>query len=92
MSSHPSPPSLPCNHILCAACIPRLPEPKTCPHCRQSFILDDVETIEFTATQQWDRLLDVATNATKLLGSDEVSLTSADEEDEVPFIEDDAQR
>lgn len=80
--------SLPCNHILCHGCLVKL-DPKKCPHCRKLFELEDVESVGFTATEQWDQLLKVATEATRLSGIDDASVLSADEQSELPFIDDD---
>ena len=57
--------SLPCRHILCNSCLRQL-DPRKCPHCREGFDIDDVEEVGFTATEQWDKLLQVATQATAL--------------------------
>ena len=48
-----------------------------------------MEKVGFTATEQWDQLLNVATGATRLLGSDEASVASSEVRDEHTFIDDD---
>ncbi|KAL6307143.1 hypothetical protein BKA93DRAFT_823606 [Sparassis latifolia] len=55
--------SLPCDHTFCADCIQQLSPGKddlTCPQCRKVWPRDEPEAIQYTASQQWDALLDVA--------------------------------
>ncbi len=63
----------------------QLPDP-ICPICREP-IGDEVEEIQFTATQQWDELLVVAGDWARIdnHGGDE---PEDGDEEEVPFIDD----
>ncbi|KLO08450.1 hypothetical protein SCHPADRAFT_608545 [Schizopora paradoxa] len=78
--------SLQCQHTICSECLAQLRDP-TCPTCREP-IGEEVEAIEFTATQQWDALLAVAADWARIdsHGGDEAEET---EEEEEPFINDD---
>ncbi|THH05619.1 hypothetical protein EW145_g4662 [Phellinidium pouzarii] len=78
--------SLPCQHVFCAECLDSLKD-DICPTCRASFSKCDVEEVAMTATQQWDALLDVATDWAKIDRHDDEEPEDTDE-DSVPFIDD----
>lgn len=56
--------SFTCEHTFCNNCISRLPVIRAdtvgCPSCRKEVDRGDLEEVEYTASQQWDALLDVA--------------------------------
>jgi zinc-RING finger domain len=54
--------SLPCQHIFCDSCLSKMSggESISCPQCRRLSDVDNFEPVEFTATQQWDQLLEIA--------------------------------
>ncbi|KAH9062770.1 hypothetical protein EDB87DRAFT_1605794 [Lactarius vividus] len=75
--------SLPCQHIFCDSCLSKIDDGETisCPQCRGGSNVESIEVVEFTATQQWDQLLEIAGEFAALedrLGPD----TSEEEEDE----------
>lgn len=63
-------------------------DPPNCPHCRAPFKIDDTENITFTAEQQWDELLQVAAEAARFVGSENDSISSSGNDNELPFIDD----
>lgn len=82
--------SLPCGHIFCVDCLPRI-EPRNCPNCREPFEgVEDAEAVAFSAIEQWDALLETAAEwgRTDKLETPE----DTDEDTELPFIEDDEER
>jgi len=91
--------SLPCQHIFCDSCISKIwdgngdGESISCPQCRKESQVESFEAVEFTATQQWDQLLEIAQQFAALedrLGPD----TSEEEEEEKlweNFIDDDVE-
>ena len=75
--------SLPCQHIFCDVCLSKLSggEDINCPQCRRPSDIESLEQIEMTATQQWDKLLELAQQFVAMegqLGPD----TSEEEEEE----------
>ncbi|KAI9448104.1 hypothetical protein H4582DRAFT_2139836 [Lactarius indigo] len=75
--------SLPCQHIFCDSCLSKVGDGETisCPQCRGESNVESIEVVEFTATQQWDQLLEIARQFAALedrLGPD----TSEEEEEE----------
>lgn len=75
--------SLPCQHIFCDSCLSKIGDGETisCPQCRGESNVESIEMVEFTATQQWDQLLEIARQFAALedrLGPD----TSEEEEEE----------
>ncbi|KAI0284289.1 hypothetical protein BGY98DRAFT_948801 [Russula aff. rugulosa BPL654] len=75
--------SLPCQHIFCDSCLSKMSggENISCPQCRRLSDIDNFEPVEFTATQQWDQLLEIAQQFAAMegqLGPD----TSEEEEEE----------
>jgi len=75
--------SLPCQHIFCDSCLSKMSggENISCPQCRRLSDIDNFEPVEFTATQQWDQLLEIAQRFAAMeeqLGPD----TSEEEEEE----------
>jgi hypothetical protein len=75
--------SLPCQHIFCDRCLSKMSggENISCPQCRRLSDIDNFEPVEFTATQQWDQLLEIAQQFAAMegqLGPD----TSEEEEEE----------
>ncbi|KAI0304175.1 hypothetical protein BC826DRAFT_215788 [Russula brevipes] len=75
--------SLPCQHIFCDNCLSKMSggERISCPQCRRQCDIESVEQVEFTATQQWDQLLEIAQQFAAMeeqLGPD----TSEEEEEE----------
>lgn len=53
----------------------------SCPHCRRPSNVENFEQVEFTATQQWDQLLEVAQQFAAMEG-DLGPPTSEEEEEE----------
>ncbi|TFK90855.1 hypothetical protein K466DRAFT_583318 [Polyporus arcularius HHB13444] len=85
--------SLPCQHIFCTEpCLQKLPsdaesdvESIRCPTCRKVCRRDQLESVEMTSTQQWDKLLHVAWQWAKIdMHRDDTS----EEEGEEDFIDD----
>lgn len=81
--------SFPCQHILCETCygeISRNKELINCPQCRHNFTREDIETIQYTASSQWDALLNVAAGFAKIdhRGAEDTSEEEASER----FIDD----
>ncbi|KAH9006889.1 hypothetical protein EDB86DRAFT_2868853 [Lactarius hatsudake] len=75
--------SLPCQHIFCDSCLSKIGDGEniSCPQCRGESNVESIEMVEFTATQQWDQLLEIARQFAALedrLGPD----TSEEEEEE----------
>lgn len=75
--------SLPCQHIFCESCLSKIGDGESisCPQCRRECNVESLEVVEFTATQQWDQLLEIAQRFAALedrLGPD----TSEEEEEE----------
>ncbi|KAH9045478.1 hypothetical protein EDB85DRAFT_2104443 [Lactarius pseudohatsudake] len=75
--------SLPCQHIFCDSCLSKIGDGEniSCPQCRGESNVESIEVVEFTATQQWDQLLEIARQFAALedrLGPD----TSEEEEEE----------
>ncbi|CCM02334.1 uncharacterized protein FIBRA_04426 [Fibroporia radiculosa] len=61
--------SLPCEHTFCESCIMQISPGSdyiTCPQCRGSCPRDEIEVVQYTASQQWDALLDVANSWAKM--------------------------
>ncbi|KAI0050222.1 hypothetical protein FA95DRAFT_663066 [Auriscalpium vulgare] len=87
--------SFSCQHIVCDNCITQIPpvgsELVQCPHCRRETSREELEPVDMTATQQWDRLLDVATRfaAKDRRGEQETSEEEEEEERREHFIDDD---
>jgi len=85
--------SLPCQHVFCDSCLSKMGDGESisCPQCRRECNVESFEVVEFTATQQWDQLLEIARQFAALedrLGPD----TSEEEEEEKlrnNFIDDD---
>lgn len=85
--------SLPCQHVFCQICLSKIGDSESisCPQCRKECDVESLEVVEFTATQQWDQLLEIAQQFAALedrLGPD----TSEEEEEEKlrdNFIDDD---
>ncbi|OSD04523.1 hypothetical protein PYCCODRAFT_1433394 [Trametes coccinea BRFM310] len=84
--------SLPCQHTFCNSCVRQLvPEPDDhdsirCPTCRSVCLREEAEPVEFTASEQWDALLDVAKQWAKMDVRREEDTT--EEEDAEEFIDD----
>ncbi|KAI0677232.1 hypothetical protein C8Q78DRAFT_1073954 [Trametes maxima] len=84
--------SLPCQHTFCDGCVSKIiPEPDDnesirCPQCRGLCSRDDADLVEFTASEQWDALLDVARQWAKM-DVRRVDDTT-EEEDAEDFIDD----
>ncbi|KAH9927264.1 uncharacterized protein B0H18DRAFT_875830, partial [Fomitopsis serialis] len=81
--------SLPCEHTFCKTCISRVSlgeEDVTCPQCRGLCPRDEIEIVQYTASQQWDDLLDVAKAWAKMDLHRQPD--TSDEEVEEKFIED----
>ncbi|KAH8118742.1 hypothetical protein DFH11DRAFT_1568994 [Phellopilus nigrolimitatus] len=80
--------SLPCQHVFCVNCLPNFAK-NECPTCRTSFDdMYDTESVQFTATQQWDALLDVATDWAQIDQHGDDDEPENTDEEEVPFIDD----
>lgn len=56
--------SFPCQHLVCDECLPNISrgadETVQCPQCRQRWPRDEVESVQYTESERWDALLDVA--------------------------------
>jgi len=81
--------SFPCQHIVCEDCFKQLQpneEAVTCPHCRKQCGRDDIEKVVYTASTQWDELLDIA-NAFAKIDRRRTEDTS-EEEAEQDFLDD----
>ncbi|KAI0004944.1 hypothetical protein BJV74DRAFT_315821 [Russula compacta] len=84
--------SLPCQHIFCDSCLSKMSDGEniSCPQCRRPCDIESFQHVEFTATQQWDELLEIAQQFAEMegqLGPD----TSEEEEEEAlreNFIDD----
>lgn len=81
--------SLPCEHTFCESCVSKVSpgsEVITCPQCRKLCRRDEIEIVQFTASQQWDALLEIAKAWAKvdLLRQEDTS----EEEAEEQFIDD----
>jgi len=93
--------SLPCQHLVCNDCLHGIckvnwkersegeqgKEVMVCPQCRDEAPRDDLELIQYTPTQQWDALLEVAGEWANL-DRRRPSVGTSDEEDEEEFIND----
>ncbi|PCH40808.1 hypothetical protein WOLCODRAFT_137011 [Wolfiporia cocos MD-104 SS10] len=81
--------SLICEHTFCETCLSQIsPESEivTCPQCRKPCPRDEIETVQYTASQQWDALLEVAQAWAKMdLRRQE---DTSEEEAEEEFIDD----
>ncbi|KIP02108.1 hypothetical protein PHLGIDRAFT_310361 [Phlebiopsis gigantea 11061_1 CR5-6] len=73
-----------CEHTFCTECTDKLAptheEIVSCPTCRKRISKDDMDVIQFTASQQWDALLAVAERWAKIDRRRE--LETSDEEEE----------
>ncbi|KAH9855028.1 hypothetical protein C2E23DRAFT_725583, partial [Lenzites betulinus] len=89
--------SFPCQHAFCSDCVAQLkPDPHItdaeivrCPTCRQECEREDIELIRYTASEQWDALLDVANRWAAL--DVRRAESSSEEEDAEEFIHDDTE-
>lgn len=89
-------PSLPCQHIYCKKCLmgnARAQATPKCPSCRETYEadLDGAERVPFTATQQWDALLEIAQDWARIDNHGGEEEPEDSEEEETPFINDDHQ-
>ncbi|KAI0329536.1 hypothetical protein GY45DRAFT_1324815 [Cubamyces sp. BRFM 1775] len=84
--------SFPCQHTFCDECVGKLnPEPGEpelirCPQCRAVSDREDAEVVQFTASEQWDALLDVAKQWAKM--DVRRAESTSEEEDAEEFIDD----
>lgn len=87
--------SLPCQHMFCNDCLSKLRpvaegdrdiESIRCPQCRELCQRDEPELVEYTASEQWDALLDVAKRWARMDTRREGD--TSEEEDEEEFIDD----
>lgn len=82
--------SFTCEHAFCKECTQRLApgyeDFVTCPTCRNQVPKNEMEVVEFTASQQWDALLEVAKQWAKIDRRRE--LETSDEEGGDQFIDD----
>ncbi|EJF62303.1 hypothetical protein DICSQDRAFT_169335 [Dichomitus squalens LYAD-421 SS1] len=84
--------SLPCQHMFCNDCVQQLKpvqgdpyiESICCPQCRNVCQKDELELVEYTASEQWDALLDVAKRWARMDIRREAE--TSEEEDEENFI------
>ncbi|KAN0131380.1 hypothetical protein V8E53_010757 [Lactarius tabidus] len=85
--------SLPCQHVFCESCLSKIGNGETisCPQCRKECNVESLEVVEFTATQQWDQLLEIARQFAAM--EDRLGPDTSDEEEEEKlrdnFINDD---
>lgn len=85
--------SLSCQHIFCESCLSQISDGENinCPQCRKECNVESLEVVEFTATQQWDQLLEIAQQFAAL--EDRLGPDTSDEEEEEKlrdnFIDDD---
>lgn len=81
--------SLPCEHTFCKSCLLQISpgsEIITCPQCRAGCPRDEIEVVQYTASQQWDSLLEVAKIWAKMDMRREVETSEEEAEDE--FLDD----
>ena len=81
--------SFPCQHITCEHCFKRLTpnsDEVKCPECRTECPRDEIETIRYTASSQWDELLKVARQFAVIDHRGEHD--TSEEEDEENFVND----
>lgn len=83
-------PSFTCEHIFCKGCTQKLAsgfeDTVRCPECRREVPKEEIEPVEYTASEQWDALLEVAKKWAKIDRRGE--LETSDEEQEEQFIDD----
>ena len=84
--------SFPCQHTFCDECVRKLkpepgePESIRCPQCRAVYEKDEAELVQYTASEQWDALLDVARQWAKM--DVRRAESTSEEEDAEEFIDD----
>ncbi|KAI0658488.1 hypothetical protein C8Q70DRAFT_1135073 [Cubamyces menziesii] len=84
--------SFPCQHTFCDECVRKLkpepgePESIRCPQCRTVCERDEAELVQYTASEQWDALLDVARQWAKM--DVRRAESTSEEEDAEEFIDD----
>ncbi|KAI0832754.1 hypothetical protein BC628DRAFT_1415008 [Trametes gibbosa] len=88
--------SFPCQHTFCSDCVRQLKpvhnteaEIISCPTCRQEYEREEIELIQYTASEQWDALLNVANRWARL--DVRRAESSSEEEDADEFIHDDTE-
>ncbi|KZT06434.1 uncharacterized protein LAESUDRAFT_653343, partial [Laetiporus sulphureus 93-53] len=81
--------SLACEHTICNECVSRIStasEVVTCPQCRAPCPRNEIEVLQYTASEQWDALLEVAKAWAKMDRRREAD--TSEEEAEEEFIDD----
>ncbi|PIL37436.1 hypothetical protein GSI_01130 [Ganoderma sinense ZZ0214-1] len=87
--------SMPCQHMFCNDCLSQLrpipggdrdTESISCPQCRELCQRDELELVEYTASEQWDALLEVAKQWARMDTRREAD--TSEEEDEEEFLDD----
>ncbi|KAH9833761.1 uncharacterized protein C8Q71DRAFT_772431 [Rhodofomes roseus] len=81
--------SLPCEHTFCKSCISKVSpgeEDVICPQCRTVCPRDEIDIVQYTASQQWDDLLEVAKAWAKMDLRRQAD--TSEEEAEEEFIDD----
>lgn len=80
--------SLPCQHVFCKDCLLKI-DPPACPNCRAPYEpdLDGTEHVTFTATEQWDILLELAQDWAILDKHGAEDEPEGTDEEDVPFID-----
>lgn len=82
--------SFTCEHVFCKRCTQQLApgyeDNVRCPECRREVPKEELEPVEYLASEQWDALLEVAKQWAKIDRRRE--LESSDEEEEEQFIDD----
>ncbi|GJE84553.1 hypothetical protein PsYK624_006290 [Phanerochaete sordida] len=83
--------SLTCEHVFCKPCTQKLApgyeDSVRCPECRREVLKDDLETVDYLASDQWDALLDVAKQWAKM-DRRRGEIGTSDEEQQEEFIDD----
>ncbi|OCH94315.1 hypothetical protein OBBRIDRAFT_723119, partial [Obba rivulosa] len=81
--------SLICDHTFCENCLAKVSRGSDivrCPQCRRECARDEIEVVQYSASQQWDALLEVARNWARMDRRREAE--TSEEEAEEEFIDD----
>jgi len=85
--------SLACQHVFCDSCLSKITDggSLSCPQCRRDSNVESFEAVEFTATEQWDQLLEIAQQFAAMEGRLGPETSEEEEEENLRenFIDDD---